>query len=83
MRVENLSHAMELQAELTAWQQAKQRLNPGVFKEAMLRVVDMAHGINGQIGETIIRLTSADLIPFADQQIAGIITALHELGVEM
>jgi hypothetical protein len=83
VHIDHLARAIELQAELRQWRDAEQRCNPTVFKEAMLRVVDMAHGHQGQVADTQIKLKSEYLLPFVKTQIGRVIAELRDIGVEI
>jgi len=84
MQLENLGRAVELQTELKLWRDAEARCNPSVFKEAALRVVDMAHGHQGQAAETTIRFVdSKHLLPFVRYQIERVVGELREIGVQL
>lgn len=83
MRLEDIARAAELQTELKAWQEAERRAAPAVFKEAVLRVVDMAHGHQGQVADTSLRLKSEHILPFIAQQIARVTVELREIGIEL
>lgn len=83
MHADDLPRATALSAELKKWQQAFQRSDRSVFQSAHLRVVDMAHGHQGQSGETIVDLDSDAVKMIADHHIQRIIGDLHELGIEV
>lgn len=82
MHIDHLSRAAELSTELKLWRDAEARAQPGVFKEAMLRVVDAAHGHQGQVADTQIKIKSEHLLPFIREQTARVIAELRAIGVE-
>jgi hypothetical protein len=82
MRLDDLARAVELQAELKLWRDAEARANPAVFKEAMLRVVDTAHGHQGQVADTQIKIKSEHILPFIKTQIGRVVAEMRALGVE-
>ena len=83
MHIDHLNRAVELQVELKLWRDAEARANPSVFKEAMLRVVDAAHGHQGQVADTQIKLKADHLLPFIKTQIVRVIAELRDIGVEV
>ena len=83
MHIDNLSTAVKLQAELKLWEEADKRCQQGVFKHAILRVADAAHGHQGQSAETVINLDPQTIVPFIREQRVRIVNALRILGVEL
>ena len=82
MHIDDLSRAVELQTELKQWREAEKRCQPSVFKHAILRVADAAHGHQGQNAETVINLDPDTLLPFIRAQIDRTINGLRKLGIE-
>ena len=82
MRLEDLPRAVELQAELRLWRDAEARVQPAVLKEATLRVIDAAHGHQGQVADTQIKIKSEHILPFIKTQIGRVMAELRDLGVE-
>ena len=83
MNIDNLSKAVSLQGELRLWREARKRCDPGIFKSATLRVMDAAHGHQGQVAETVIQIPAGEIIGFADAQMARVEDELRALGVEV
>lgn len=89
MNLDDLAKATTLKAELDNWRVAERRCEPAVFREAILRVVDMAHGHPGvnpqqqQNAETIIRLEPKHLLPYVRAHIDRLTNELRALGVEV
>ncbi len=82
MHADDLPRATKLLADLKLWQAALQRADYGVFASAHIRVVDAAHGHQGQTGESIIPLEAAHVQPICEHHIARLKGELRELGVE-
>lgn len=89
MRLDDIPRATELRAELERWREAERRCEYGVFKEAVLRVVDMAHGHPGinpseiQRAETLLPLSHELVSMLAKREMGRIIGELRELGIEI
>ena len=83
MHADNLPQATKLAAELKLWNDALNRCQYGIFDSAHLRVVDAAHGHQGQSGETIVALGADDVRAIAEHHIARVTGELREIGVEI
>lgn len=88
MTFDDLTKATALKAELDNWLEAQRRCGGSVFKDAVLRITDMAHGHPGlnpqqlQSSETVIQLSPKQLLPFIRAQIDRVNNELRILGVE-
>lgn len=83
MHLDDLARAVALQAELKQWREAATRCNPSIFKHAILRVADAAHGHAGQIGETTLNLEPRHALPFIESQIERVTEEIRALGIEV
>lgn len=83
MHVDDLPRATKLTAELKLWRDALNRAQVGIFHDAHLRVVDAAHGHQGQSGETIVQLAAEHVRVIAEHHIARVVGELREIGVEV
>ena len=80
--IEVIDEAAKLKARLTEFRQALNRLQGQIFKSAELVILDVAHGHMGQQSQSKIALDRDQLVPFVEEQIAGLMAELRRLGFE-